>query len=46
MARGFTEDEATAMIVRGFLNVKIMGLPAELEAEVKKAIELTDESSF
>jgi hypothetical protein len=46
MSRGFTEDEATSMIVRGFLNVKIMGLPAELEAEVQKAIELTDESSF
>jgi Fe-S cluster assembly scaffold protein SufB len=46
MSRGLSEDEATAMIVRGFLNVKIMGLPDELEAEVQKAIEMSDESSL
>ena len=39
MARGLSEEEATATIVRGFLNVKIMGLPPALEAEVQKAIE-------
>lgn len=44
MARGLTEDEATATIVRGFLNVKIMGLPPELEEEVQKAIELSEQS--
>lgn len=44
MARGLSEEEATAMIVRGFLNVRIMGLPAELEAEVQKAIKLSEES--
>jgi hypothetical protein len=46
MARGFSEEEATAMIVRGFLNVKIMGLPEELEAEVRKAIELSEHSAL
>ena len=46
MARGLSEDEATAMIVRGFLNVKIMGLPEELDAEVRKAIAMSDESDF
>ncbi len=46
MARGFSEEEAVAMIVRGFLNVKIMGLPAELEAEVEKAIELSEQSTM
>jgi len=46
MARGFSEEEATAMIVRGFLNVKIMGLPEELEAEVRKAIELSEHSTL
>ena len=46
MARGLSEDEATAMIVRGFLNVKIMGLPEELNAEVRKAIAMSDESDF
>jgi len=39
MARGLTSDEATAMIVRGFLKVDIEGLPLELEAEIKRAIE-------
>lgn len=44
MARGLTEEEAAATIVRGFLNVKIMGLPPELEEEVRRAIELSQES--
>ena len=39
MARGLTEEEATATIVRGFLNVQIEGLPPELQAEVDQAIE-------
>ncbi len=39
MARGLSRDEATAAIVRGFLNVDISGLPPELDAELKKAIE-------
>jgi len=39
MARGITRDEATAMVVSGFLNVGIEGLPPKLDFEVKKAIE-------
>ena len=39
MARGLTRDEATAVIVRGFLKVDIEGLPPLLEAELKKAVE-------
>ncbi|MDH7578106.1 MAG: SufD family Fe-S cluster assembly protein [Bacillota bacterium] len=46
MARGLTEEEATATIVRGFLNVKIMGLPPELEEEVRRAIEASDRSEL
>lgn len=42
MARGLTKDEATATIVRGFLNVDIEGLPPILNAEIKKAIESSD----
>jgi Fe-S cluster assembly protein SufB len=38
MARGLTENEATAAIVRGFLRVDIAGLPPTLAAEVEKAI--------
>ncbi len=46
MARGLTRDEATAMIVRGFLNVDIEGLPPELEAELKRAIEESEKDLF
>lgn len=46
MARGLTRDAATAMIVRGFLNVDIEGLPPELEAELKRAIEESQKDLF
>ncbi len=38
MSRGLTAEEATALIVRGFLNVDIEGLPPALEAETKKLL--------
>ncbi|BDV01558.1 hypothetical protein TDMWS_16430 [Thermodesulfomicrobium sp. WS] len=38
MARGLDEDEATATIVRGFLNVEIMGLPQELRESIDATI--------
>ena len=44
MARGLTEEEATATIVRGFLNVQIEGLPQELQAEVDRAISESEKS--
>jgi hypothetical protein len=44
MARGLTEEEATATIVRGFLHVQIEGLPAELQREVDKAIKESEKS--
>lgn len=42
MARGLTRDEATAAIVRGFLHVDIEGLPPELAAQLKQAIETSE----
>ncbi|MEW5762770.1 MAG: SufD family Fe-S cluster assembly protein [Bacillota bacterium] len=39
MARGLDEDEATATIVRGFLNVRLEGLPPGLEAEIDRVLE-------
>ncbi len=39
MARGLDEDEATAVIVQGFLNVDIMGLPPRLKAALDQVIE-------
>lgn len=42
MARGMDEEEATSTIVRGFLNVDIMGLPAKLKAKVDQIIAETE----
>jgi len=39
MTRGLTEDEAVGMIVRGFLEGGIKGLPDELKKEIDDAIE-------
>ncbi len=38
MARGLDEEEATSTIVRGFLNVDIMGLPPQLKASMDEII--------
>lgn len=42
MSRGLGEEEATSTIVRGFLNVDIPGLPAQLKAEIDRVIEESD----
>jgi Fe-S cluster assembly scaffold protein SufB len=39
MARGLNEEEATSTIVRGFLDVRINGLPPELNKELQKVVE-------
>lgn len=44
MARGLDEDEATSTIVRGFLNVDIMGLPPELQQAMDDEIRRLDAS--
>ncbi len=41
MSRGLTEEESAAMIVRGFLNVEIPGLPRPLQQEIDRAVELS-----
>jgi Fe-S cluster assembly scaffold protein SufB len=46
MSRGLTRDEATAMIVRGFLKVDIEGLPPMLEAELQRVIEESEGDIF
>lgn len=40
MARGLNEDEATSLIVKGFLSVKIEGLSPELQKQIDKTLEL------
>jgi len=44
MARGLSEEEATATIVRGFLHVEIEGLPPELKAEMDRVVEMSEKS--
>jgi len=41
MARGVDEDEAVSMIVRGFLNVDIEGLPSNLRQKIDNIINET-----
>ncbi|WP_445475812.1 SufB/SufD family protein [Methanococcoides methylutens] len=38
MARGLSEDEAVGMIIRGFLDVGIKGIPEELRDEIDRVI--------
>lgn len=46
MARGLSEEEAVSMIVRGFLDTKIFGLPEILKKEVDHAIDIVLSSSL
>lgn len=44
MARGLSEAEAVAAIVRGFLTVDIAGLPRELQTELNRVVEESEKS--
>lgn len=46
MARGLSEEEAVSTIVRGFLNVKIEGLPPLLEREMRRMMEISEEKAL
>ena len=46
MARGLSQGEAQAAIVRGFLDTSIMGLPRELQREVDEAIVSCEKEVF
>ncbi len=43
MSRGLTAEEATAAIVRGFLDIDIKGLPEQLKEEISKSIRMAEE---
>lgn len=43
MARGLSAEEATAAIVRGFLDISIKGLPQHLEKEIQRALRIEGE---
>ena len=46
MSRGLDEDEATATIIRGFLDVKIMGLPDALQKQIDATIDVAEKAGF
>jgi Fe-S cluster assembly scaffold protein SufB len=46
MSRGLDEDEATATIIRGFLDVKITGLPDALQKQIDASIDVAEKSGF
>jgi Fe-S cluster assembly scaffold protein SufB len=43
MARGLSASEATATIVRGFLDVKIEGLPDELSSYIQQVVQQSEQ---
>ncbi len=45
MSRGLTEEEATATIVRGFLDLEIKGLPEKISERIKETISLLDKNA-
>lgn len=46
MARGLDEETATATIIRGFLDVKIAGLPDALQKQIDATIDIAEKSGF
>jgi len=41
MSRGLSEEEATSTIVRGFMKLKIPGIPEKLRKEIEKIVEMS-----
>lgn len=46
MSRGLSEQESISTIVRGFLNIDIMGLPPMLKAEIDKALDASNRDAL
>jgi Fe-S cluster assembly scaffold protein SufB len=45
MTRKLSRDEAVSLIIRGFMDVGILGLPDALNAEIKRIVEASTEAS-
>lgn len=43
VSRGLDEEVATATIIRGFLDVKIQGLPDALQQQIEAAIDVAEQ---
>lgn len=46
MTRGLSRDEATSIVVRGFMDVEIKGLPKVLRSAIKETLRLVEKSLF
>jgi len=46
MTRRMTEDEAISVIIRGFLNVKVQGIPRSIQAQMDEIIEQASKEGF
>jgi Fe-S cluster assembly scaffold protein SufB len=46
MSRGLTEEEATALIIRGFVKLKVPGLPDALQSSIDEAIKMSLEGGM
>jgi len=44
MTRGLSRDEAISLIIRGFMEIEIKGVPEVLKREIDKAVELVEEA--
>ncbi len=40
MSKGFTEDEARAILIRGFMSIDAPGIPRNIKAEINRIIDL------
>jgi Fe-S cluster assembly scaffold protein SufB len=45
MTRRLSRDQAVSLIIRGFMNVGIMGLPENISAEINRIIDMVAEAS-
>jgi Fe-S cluster assembly scaffold protein SufB len=43
MSRGISEEEAISLIVRGFLNIEIEGLPDMINAQIRETLKLLED---
>ena len=46
MARGFSEKEAASLIVRGFMDISIFGLPEDLKRNIERIVNATAEKAL
>ena len=46
MTRKMTEDEAVSIIIRGFLNVKVKGIPSSIQKQIDEIIEQASQEGF